>query len=462
MTESSVGGLCRLTIRAPDGMLDLAVPSDIAVADLLPVIVTLAGDGLEEAGIEHDGWVLQRLGGEPLGAEATPAALNLLEGETLLLRPGTEALPPVAFDNLVDAVSSAVSGLPHAWTPRVGRWTLQLAAAGSLLGCLAMLALPGDPLSRVVLSLGTALLALSMGSAAARVLDDQLGGVILALPAIGFIGLSGAVVVAGPAYPYGRLGAALLAFCVLGAVGAAVALAVVPGYPVVFVALAVVLLSGAAAAILMLSLDVTLSRAAAPVTVLMVIMGAYVPVLSFSLAGLRLPPLPTNAAQLQEGIEPHTSGEVAARSAATDHWMTGLFLAIGIVCTGCLTAMAVDPDTPRTVTSLLLIVLLALHSRNLGTSWQRLALLVPALLGLTQLIASHALGGGGGAARVGAAVLLALSICLCVFAWTIPGRRMIPHWARAGDLLQSAAAIALLPMVLWVLGVYQMLRAVNG
>jgi hypothetical protein len=46
--------------------------------------------------------------------------------------------------------------------------------------------------------------------------------------------------------------------------------------------------------------------------------------------------------------------------------------------------------------------------------------------------------------------------------WTVPGRRLLPYWGRAGDLLQSAAAIGLLPSVLWVLGVYGDLRGIKG
>ncbi|MYS20668.1 WXG100 protein secretion system (Wss), protein YukD, partial [Streptomyces sp. DvalAA-14] len=119
MSESSVAGLsgpglsglCRLTVRAPDTSLDLAVPSDIPLADLLPVIVGHAGDDLAEAGLEHGGWALQRIGGAPLDPEGTPQSLELRDGEVLLLRPLAETLPPVRFDNLVDGVSSTMRGL---------------------------------------------------------------------------------------------------------------------------------------------------------------------------------------------------------------------------------------------------------------------------------------------------------------------------------------------------------------
>lgn len=43
MTDTSVTGLCHLTVRAPARTIDLAVPSDVPVADLLPTVLRYAG-----------------------------------------------------------------------------------------------------------------------------------------------------------------------------------------------------------------------------------------------------------------------------------------------------------------------------------------------------------------------------------------------------------------------------------
>ncbi len=462
MTQAPVGELCRLTVKAPEKVVDLAVPADVALADLLPVVVSHAGEDLEEAGIEHDGWVLQRMGGEPLDLEFTPASLNLLEGETLLLRPAGEALPPVRFDNIVDALSEVVGGLPHAWSPAFGRWVLRLSCTAALVVSIALTALPGDPSSRAALLAGAALLSLALGSAAVRFMEDRTGGVVLGVLTTLALALLGAVLTSGPAYEEAGLGHTLLAAGSTGAVGALIAYAALSSHPVVFAAVGTVHMSVVCAAAFMLLLDTTLFRASAAVCVLLVVFGAYVPALSFSLAGLRLPPLPTNARQLNEGTEPHTAEEVAERGRATEQWITGFLLATGIVCAGCLVALTADGGTPATVTSLLLILLLVLHSRNLGAAWQRLALVTPAVAGVLLLVPVHAMRSGRDAALTGALGLLVLAVCFCVLAWTLPGRRVIPHWGRAGDLLQSATAIALLPSACWVLGVYGRLRAMNG
>lgn len=465
MSEGSVAGMCRLTIRAPDKALDLAVPSDIALADLLPVIVGQAGAGLDEAGVEHGGWVLQRLGGEPLDGEGTADSLELHEGEVLLLRPQTEALPPVLFDNLVDAVSATIRDLPHAWTPAISRWTLRLMAGAALLVCLALLATPGDTTARFALSAGAALLLLAGAGAAARVWDDRPSAVLLGLLSCGFLALCGALTVGDPLsspHTHREAGAQLLAGSAAGAIGAVLALTVVAVCAVVFAAMMVVCVAGVVGGGLMLALDIAFFDAAAGVAATAVIFGAFVPMLSFSLSGLRLPPLPTNAEQLQEGIEPHSGDDIADRAIATDHWISGLYVALGTVCTVCLVGMARHAETPQMVTSGLLVLLMALHGRSLGTAWQRLALVVPAALGALLMVIAIAGNHAPAGTLPAAASLLVTAVLLAVASWTVPGRRLLPYWGRAGDLLQSVTAVALLPAVLWVLGVYQALRAVNG
>lgn len=466
MSESSMNGLCRLTVRAPEKTLDLAIPADVPIADLLPVIATHAGEDLAEQGLEHGGWSLQRIGGHPLDLEGTPASLELKEGETLLLRPRREELPPVRYDSLLEAVSAAVRALPHAWTPDVSRWVLRTLMGAALLGCLALLATSGgDASDRAVLAAGAALLALSGAGSAARVLDDRPGGVLLGLFGAAFLAVSGLLLTGGGRAGDGAartVGAHLLAAGAAGAVGLVLATATVAGYPVVFAAAGVVSLAGVFGGCIMLGLDVSFGQAAAAVAAAVVLFGAFIPMMSFSLAGLRLPPLPTNPDQLQEGIEPRTESDVAAGAGAVDQWMTGLYGAVGLVCLICLAALAHRPGVAETITALLLAILLALHARNLGTSWQRIALALPAGLGTVLLAVELAHSHGTHGELLGTAALLAAAAGAGVVSWTVPGRRLLPYWGRAGDLLHSAAALALLPMTLWVLDVYQSLRGLNG
>ncbi|MFJ5266783.1 type VII secretion integral membrane protein EccD [Streptomyces sp. NPDC088387] len=470
MSDTSVAalpgtaGLCRLTVRAPEKSLDLAVPADIPVADLLPVIVGYAGDDLDETGLDHGGWALQRIGGDPLDPEGTAQSLELHDGDVLLLRPAAETLPPVRFDNLVDGVSATVRDLPNSWSPTISRWALRAVLLGVLLAVLVLLALSEDDAGgRAVLCAGAVLMLLAGAGSAARVLDDMPGAILLGLAAGPFAALGGALVVGGATGVGGSNleGARWLAGAAAWALATGLALAVVGSWPVAFAASVVVAVAGVIGGVLMLTLDEGVDGAAAGVTVLVILFGAFVPTISFSLAGLRLPPLPTNSDQLQEGIDPYPSEEVTARSAATDRWMTGFLLAVGAICAACFAGLAHDTSTPQLLTGGLLAAVLLLHGRNLGNAWQRLALVVPGAFGALLLAVCTAFQRGWNG-QLTPVVLLLAAIVVASILWTVPGRRMLPYWGRAGDLLQSAAAIGLLPSVLWVLGVYADLRGIKG
>ncbi|MCO5996337.1 EsaB/YukD family protein [Actinoallomurus rhizosphaericola] len=96
MTEGE--DLCRVTIDGPQRRLDLALPVDVPFADLLPLILDYSGRDLAEAGLEHDGWVLQRLDEAPIQEAMTPAQIGLTHGEVLFLRPAMRQFPELSVD----------------------------------------------------------------------------------------------------------------------------------------------------------------------------------------------------------------------------------------------------------------------------------------------------------------------------------------------------------------------------
>ncbi|MER5600182.1 type VII secretion integral membrane protein EccD, partial [Streptomyces sp. NPDC002265] len=229
-----------------------------------------------------------------------------------------------------------------------------------------------------------------------------------------------------------------------------------------FVASALVSLAGVVAGVLMSLFGLSVDGAAAAVASLAVLLGGFVPALSFRLAGMRMPALPTNPQQLQEGIEPYRGEDVTTRTELASGWMTALYAASGIVCAGCLAPLARNPVLPEALTAAVLALLLLVHGRGMVNVWQRLALVLPGAWGVALLV--FALTSDTPAADRPAVVagLLASATLLAVASWTVPGRRMLPYWGRAAELLQSLLAIALLPLALWVLGVFAALRAINS
>ncbi|MEI5033232.1 type VII secretion integral membrane protein EccD [Streptomyces sp. S1A(2023)] len=466
MTDTQVAELCRLTVRAPARSIDLAVPADVPVADLLPAVLGYAGDNLEEAGIDHGGWVLQRLGGEPLDEELTLDSYGLRDGDTLYLRPRDEALPEVHLDDLVDGIATTMRDHPFGWTPKVSRWVLLGIVVAVLIGGFLVIAWPGgSSLSRSVFGTAAGLLLLAGAGAASRAVGDAGAGAALGFMVGPYLALAGWLLpggeLSGP-HAYETLGARLLAASAAMAGGAVLALAVVAAFAALFLSVAVVSLFAATAAVLLLTTDLAPVHAAGILAVLAVVLGAFVPSLAFRMSGMRMPPLPTNAQQLQEGIEPHAASAVSARAVLADGWMTSLYGAVGLVGVACVVVLAWERELAEIIMTVALCLLLVLHARGLGNIWQRMSLVVPGVLGLLLLVLVAAPAATPGNRLVTAAGLLAAAAAVAIAAWTVPGRRLVPYWGRAGELLHSALAIAVLPLALWVLGVYGALRSING
>ncbi|MFE6872803.1 EsaB/YukD family protein, partial [Kitasatospora sp. NPDC057692] len=173
-------GLCRLRFRAPDAAFELAVPGDIVLADLLPTVLGYAGPGVEESGVEHDGWVLQRAGGPPLDEELSLEALGVRDGEELHLRPRRDTLPEVHFDDLVDGVRSGMAARGDSWRPAVTHHLALILALVALATGLFLLALPGDGDLRWACAAGAAVLLLGGAAAAGRAVGDAPAGTALA------------------------------------------------------------------------------------------------------------------------------------------------------------------------------------------------------------------------------------------------------------------------------------------
>jgi type VII secretion integral membrane protein EccD len=465
MTEGALAGLCRLTVRLQDRAIDLAVPVDIPVADLLPAVLQFAGTEVEEAGIEHGGWVLQQLGRPPLDEEATLGSVELRDGEVLYLRPRAEAMPEAHFDDLIDGIATAMDRQRGQWTEQATRRLLR-GMTGALLGAvLAALLLPGWAApERTLAAVACAVLLYAAAAAASRALGDSASAALLGCSAVPFLALAGWTVPGGPtsgplaleAYGFRLLSAGAVA------TGAAVlALVLVGTFQELFAATALCCAFAAVAGASAAGYELPIAHVAAVISLLAVTVGAFVPVIAFRAAGMQMRPLPTNPQQLQEGIEPYPSEEITTRSATASSWMTALYTAVGAVCTVSLALLAREAGLAGTINGAVLALLLLLHGRNLGSTPQRLAVLLPGVCGAVLLVLGWATAQPGARVTVFVALVVATAV-LALAIWLVPGRRMVPYWGRAAELLHSMAAIALLPLVLWTLGVYSRLRNMTG
>jgi type VII secretion integral membrane protein EccD len=463
-----VDDLCRLTVCGPARSVELAVPVHVPLIDLLPALVGHLGDGLADAGLEHGGWVLQRLGDPPLREELSVAALGLRDGDVVHLRPRADQLPPLDFDDLIDGVATGISGRSDRWRPEMSRRLLVGLLAAPLAAGLVILAGQLSPLADL-LAAALAVILLGLTAAASRALADLPAAGVLGGAAICYAGLAAAELPllrggdGGPvALNWVTLRPALLAAGVAMA-GASVAVSMLRGgrHPaLVGTTAATSLLAVGGALATLAKLD---AAAVAGILVgLIMPLGGWVPVMAFRLARMRLDPTPSNPDELQADLDPVPGQYVLERTRWADRYMTALYGGLAVVVTACLVILGLSRGWPAHVVAIDAIALMLLHSRALVAARHRLAAVVPAVAGAAVLVTAAGLHADAHAWPTVLTGLVATAGLLLVGERSLPGHKLLPHWGRAGDLLHTLTAAGLIPAVLWLLNLYHFARTARG
>ena len=81
MPSDTGADTCRVTMVAPRVRIDVALPTTVPLASLLPTLLWHSGEQLAEEGLPHGGWALQRAGDAPLDTAVSVAALGIRGGE---------------------------------------------------------------------------------------------------------------------------------------------------------------------------------------------------------------------------------------------------------------------------------------------------------------------------------------------------------------------------------------------
>ncbi|WP_374196038.1 type VII secretion integral membrane protein EccD [Streptomyces sp. TS71-3] len=186
-------GFCRVTIVAPDSRVDVALPDDVPVADLYPEVLRLSAQSPAESA--PVGYHLVRRDGTVLDSARTFAAQGVLDGELLSMRPFAESLPPAVYDDVSDAVASAVSRDSTLWNETLTRGA-GLVAGGVLPALLAFVLWTSQPLHDMhglsgILATVAGVLLITLAAVRARIYDDRGSAVALGLGALPNLAVAG-------------------------------------------------------------------------------------------------------------------------------------------------------------------------------------------------------------------------------------------------------------------------------
>ncbi|GIH09708.1 type VII secretion integral membrane protein EccD [Rhizocola hellebori] len=461
---ASVGdaGLSRITLVAPRTRIDLALPSDVPLADLLPTLLHYAGG--EEAGDgAAAGWALSRLGGMALDSSRTPFQLEVRDGELLYLRPHGGEAPMLLFDDVVDAVATATNDRPGRWVPAMTRLFGLTLGAVALLGGAAVLLFSGPPqLLPGLIGLATALVMLVTAVILARAVGDSGAGVVVAAVAMVYAAVGGLLITAEDRSLGSLAGPhVLLAVTAVLLVTVVAAIGVVDAAPF-FLAIGVVTVALQLTAAVCLVFGVAAPAAAAIVATFAFATLPALPMFAYRLARLPIPTVPTEAEALKSDTETVDGARVLQRSARAEGFLTGMLGAVSLIGA----AAAVSTSTAGTagvaLAAVLGLVLMA-RARLFRSRAQRLCLLCCGAIALGATILALFLSAGY-QTRLTAILGVTIAIAAISIGFGLARRasRRSPIWGRLLDLLEIVLILGLVPLAMWVCGLYAWIRTIRG
>jgi type VII secretion integral membrane protein EccD len=450
----------RVTVVAPRTRIDVALPADVSVADLLPMLLDMAKETTPDGGARHGGWCLAKLGDSALDPSRTLASLSVVDGEMLQLRRRSETPPPPLYDDVVDAIAEAS---PDSYRP----WTKQTAnRIGYVAGALAfifaaltvLMAGPvfgGTHLGAAIAAGATSVVTVAVGAVIARAYQANTPGVLIAaaggLP-MAFV--SGLYIVPGAT---GR--ASLLLACALVLIMSAASIMLIGAGVTTFVA------AGTAAALGVVAFTVATlvahpgpGIAAGAVAVALAAL-SILPRLTIQLARLPLPNVPGSAEDLKEDSGFPDYRSIERRAGLAHEYMTGMIIGCG-VATAVGSIIAASAHTVWGISlAVVATLVLLLRARTYANGSQAVALLGSGMVATVGIMIGWLIDASpndrlmyvfGSLILIGAAAL--------VLGVIFPDQRFSPPLRRTVEILEAICIAVVLPLALAVMGLYSTLR----
>jgi type VII secretion integral membrane protein EccD len=456
MTAAAGTGLARVTISTGTGRIDVALPEDVPLAELLPEILRHAGEGAADDGERHGGWVLRRATGAPLEPTRNLAAHGVRDGEVVYLVPGRAEWPELEYDDVVEAIASGARRYGRSWGRSATRRCALAVAPVIFVLPLADIALASPPWRvPAFVALGLALILALIGIALARAGGDAVAGAVLAASGLPYAFLGGGLLAApehaaitgmgGPQVLVGSV--ALLLF---GAVGYAGVAAVSRLFAAAITAGVLGVLAGLLGLTSLSSAGVT----AVVITVAIALMPGY-PLLSIRLGRLPLPALPQRAEDLLADQPLPRRADVYAAVARSDEILTGILFGMsGVSLVSVALLVASGDPAPRLLAMVASLALLT-RARLFPTPRQRIPLIVGGLGGLVILALVAAWQAGTNAQLYLLLVVTVVIGVLVLAAGLIYSRRApSPYLGRIADYGDVLLILALVPTTCVIVGFY--------
>lgn len=454
----------RVTVVAPRTRIDVALPADVAVADLMPLVVEMANERSPDGGSRHGGWVLAKLGDAPLDPARTLASLGVIDGELLQLRKRSENPPPPLYDDVADAIAAADPDTFRPWTPETARRMGHI--AGGLAMIVAAIALflggslfGGSGLAAAIIGGVGAVGCVAVGATIAKVYKATSTGVVIAAAG----GLPLAFVAGFYTVPGFSLPPKFLLGSVFVLIIAAACILIIGHGLSVFIAAATAGALGALAflASVIFSTLPSTGIAAATAAVSLGLISA-LPRATAALAKLPNPVIPSTAEELKEDSGFPDFSEIEQKTNTAHEYMTGLLVGCGAVVA--ISAIIAAPDGwMGAVLAGAATLALLLRARTYANGAQAIALLTMGIVSAGGILIGWLRDADPSTRLIFVfGILVVLAAGALVVGVIFPHQRFSPPLRRSVEILEAICIAVVLPLALGVLGLYDHLRAVGS
>lgn len=465
MSRHAGSGLARITIAAPKRRIDVALPENVPLAELLPSVLRHAGEGIADDGEQHGGWLLRRADGVALESARTLGAQTVRDGEVLHLVPRRTEWPELDYDDIAEAIAGGARKYGRAWSGRATRVTSLSVATLIFAVALVLAFLSGPPwFLPGLLPLILGFLLVVIGILLSRAVGDSVAGAVVG--GIGLVyALVGGYLLLGPSEEglssFGALHLLvgttfLLVASVIGYIGVA-------EYTRIFAAGCLVGLLGILAGLLGFINVLTPWGVAAIVVSIVVAFVPAFPLLAMRLGKMPVPALPQKPEELLADDPLPERESVYAAVVRSDEMLSGLLLGSAIVTVACQIVLILSGTIDGPILAGLVAFAFVLRARLFPSGRHRVPMLVAGLLGLSLLTIGVAT-----ALPVEYRLFAMVSALVAVGGLVISAgltysrRPPSPYFGRFADWFDVLLVVAVVPVACAVLDLYAYARGLGG
>lgn len=448
---------------APRTRIDVALPADVAVADLLPMLLEMAKETKPDGGARHGGWALAKLGDAPLDPGRTLASLGVVDGELLQLRRRNENPPPPLYDDVVDAIADADPDSFRPWTKETARRIGHIGGGLALIAAALALFMGGAPYGgsgiAVALTAGVAAVAcITVGSTLAKGYQAEGTGVLIAAAG----GLSFAFVAGFNVVPGLTIEPNLLLGSGLVVIVAAVAIMIMGSGITTFIAAATTGVIGVIAFTVATLFPLSAPGIAACAAAVSLAAISFLPRATIWLAKLPLPYVPGTAEELKEDDAFPDYTAIERKTSVAHNYMTGLLIGCGSATAIAAIITATSPSVYGLLTGLVATLVLLLRARSYANGAQAIALLTTGMVSAAGILISWLISQSPTSRLLlvfGVLVLIAAGAL--VAGVVVPNRRFSPPLRRSVEIFEAVCIATVLPLALAVMNLYAVVRHVS-